>query len=258
MSNLAFLKRPVVARKRRVFPSTDPLAPEVRLALRSELFLIAHDDQTGREHLDRRFFCLGLAGSVLLELSLEQRIMIGGQYVIRDGRYIHDPGRILIKDPDCYGDPLTDAAITLLNRTGGPLHVTDFIRQFATLDLYDQVKGDMLATRVLRRTTYRKFWPFGKKDRYLAVRPFWAVQARTKVRDLAVPRKRNDPTPDFPDLQTIALTALVTALGLTRNLFHTEPGVLHGRLMDIITGLHSSTARDVHAAITPTNRRHVR
>jgi len=258
MSNLAFLKRPVVTRKRRVFPSTDPLAPEVRLALRSELFLIAHDDQTGREHLDRRFFCLGLAGSVLLELSLEQRIMIGNHYVIRDGRYIHDPGRILIKDPGCYGDPLTDAAITLLNRTGGPLHVTDFIRQFATLDLYDRVKGDMIATGVLHRTTHRRFGFLGTTDRHLAVKPFWAVRARTKIRDLATPRDRTAPIPDFPDLQTVALTALVTALGLTRNLFHTEPGVLHGRLMDIITGLHNSTARDVHAAITPANRRYVR
>jgi hypothetical protein len=258
MSSLAFLERPAPTRRRRVFPSTDPLDPEVRLTLRTELFLIAHDDGTGREHLDRRSLCLGLAGAILLELWRERRILIGKRYLIRDGRYTHDPGRITITDPERYGDPLTDAAINLLKRTGGPTYVTDFIRQFATLDLYDRVRGDMLAAGVLHRTTYRRFWIFGKRDRYLAVKPDWAVRARTKVRNLPNPRNRTDPIPDFPDMQTVALAALVAALGLTRNLFHPEPAQLHGTLMDMIARMYDSTTRDVQAAINPSSRHHVR
>ncbi|HEX6075000.1 MAG TPA: GPP34 family phosphoprotein [Micromonosporaceae bacterium] len=247
-----------MTRRRRVFPSTDPLDPEVRLTLRSELFLLAHDDETGREHLDRRSLCLGLAGTVLLELSLEQRILIGKSYVIRDGAYTHDPGRITITDPERYGDPLTDAAINLLKRTGGPTYVTDFIREFASLNLYDRVRGDLLATGVLHRTTYRRFGMLRKKDRYLAVKPDWAVRARTRLRKLPNPRNRTDPIPDFADMQSVALAALVTGLGLTRNLFHPEPAQLHARLMDMITRLYDDTTRDVQAAITPANRRHVR
>jgi hypothetical protein len=56
-------------------------------------------------------------------------------------------------------------------------------------------------------------------------------------------------------MQTVALTGLVTALGLTRHLFHADPAQLHTRLMDIITRLYDTTIRDVHAAINPSQRR---
>jgi hypothetical protein len=257
MGSLAFLERSAVTRRRRVFPSNDPLDPEARLTLRAELFLIAHDDTTGREHLDRRFLCLGLAGAILHELALEQRILIGKSYVIRSGRYTHDPGRITITDPERYGDPLTDAAINLLKRTGGPTYVTDFIREFATLDLYDRVRGDLLALGVLYRTTYRRFGLF-RRERYLAVKQDWAVRARTQVRNLLRPRRRTDPIPDFPELQTVALAGLIAGLGLARNLDHSEPAQLHRSLMDMISRLYDNTVRDVQAAITPANRRYVR
>jgi hypothetical protein len=251
----ALLERPAVSRHRRVFPSTDPLDPEIRLTLRSELFLVAHEDETGRMHLDRRSMALALAVAVLLELWLDQRILVGKRYDIRTGRYLPDPGRIMIIDPAPYGDPLTDAAMTLLKRTGGAIYVTDFIRRFATLDLYDRVRGDMLAIGVLYRTTRRRFGLF-TKDRYLPVKKAWAVQARAKLRDLPDPRG-HEPAP-APDAQTLALAGLATALGLTRNLFDPEPAALHGRLMDIISLTYDNTVRDVQAAINSANRRHVR
>jgi hypothetical protein len=257
MSVLAFLERPAVTRQRRVFPSPDPRDPEVRLTARAELFLIAHDDETGRAHLDERSLCLGLAGAILSELWLDHRILIGKRYDIHTATYVPDPGRIMITDPTPYGDPLTDAAISLLNRTGGPTYVTDFIRAFATLDLYDRVRGDLLALGVLRRTTRRRFGLF-RKDTYLAVKKAWAVRARTKLRDLPNPRSSTAPVTEFPDMQTVALAGLVTALGLTRNLFHSDPGVLHDKLMNFISRTYDSTVRDVHAAINPAKRRHVR
>jgi hypothetical protein len=236
-------------KSRRVLHSIDPRDADFRLPLRAELFLLAHDDATGREHLDRRALCLGLAGAILLELWLEQRILIGRRYLVRDGRYTRDPGRITILDHERYGDPLTDAAITLLRRTGGPLYVTDFIRQFATPDLYDRVRGDMLAAGVLRRVPYRRFRFFWERDRYLAIRPEWVVRARAKVRNL--PRNGNEP-------QTVALGSLVAALGLTRNLFHAEPVRLHGKVMDLIRRFYDSTPWDVQAAVNPANPRYAR
>jgi len=257
MSVLAFLKSPVVSRKRRIFPNTDPRDPEVRLTLRSELFLIAHDDETGREHVDRQSLVLALAGSLLLELCADQRILIGKRFDTRTARYHPDPRRITITEPAPYGDPLTDAAMTQLKKTGGPIYVSDFIRQFATLDLYDRVQGDMLAIGVLRRATRRRFGLF-TKDVYLPVKKAYPVRIRTWLRNLAKPRNRMDPHPDFPNMQTVALAGLATALGLTRNLYYPEPGVLHGKLMDLITGTYDSTIRDVHNEINPTNRRYVR
>jgi len=52
--------------------------------------------------------------------------------------------------------------------------------------------------------------------------------------------------------------AVITALGLTRNLFHPEPAQLHGQLMDIFTRTYDSMVRDVHAAVNPANRHRVK
>ncbi|HEX6074617.1 MAG TPA: GPP34 family phosphoprotein [Micromonosporaceae bacterium] len=253
MNISALLERPVT-KYRRIFPSTDPRDPQVRLPLRTELFLIAHDDQTGRAHIDQHSLSLGLAGAVLLELWLTMRILIGRAYLVRDGVYTPDPGRITITDPTPYGDPLTDAAMNLLKRTGGQTYVSDFIREFATLDLYDRVRGDMLAIGVLHRVTRHRLNLF-RRETYLPVTTAYSVQVRTWLRNLATPRDHTQPLTDLPDMQTVALAGLVTALGLTRHLYHADPGALHRRLMDIITRLYDNTIRDVHAAINPSQRR---
>ncbi|HEX2416994.1 MAG TPA: GPP34 family phosphoprotein [Micromonosporaceae bacterium] len=251
--NISALLERTVTKSRRVFPSTNPRDPEVRLPLRTELFLVAHDDETGRAHLDQHSLCLGFAGAVLLELRLSKRVLIGREYLVRDGRYGPDPGRITITDPTMWGDPLTDTAMSLLMRMGGATYVSDFIREFASLDLYDRVRGDMLAIGVLRRVTRRWFGLF-RRDTYLPTKKAYPVKVRTWLRDLAVPRDHTDPNPELPHMQTVALAGLVTALGLTRNLFHSDPAWLHTRLMDIIGRLYDNTVRDVHAAINPARR----
>lgn len=254
MSISAFLGR-VMPAYRRVFLGPDPQQPDVRLPLRTELFLAAHNDETGRAHIGLRALCLGLAGAILLELWLTGRVLIGYAYRVRENDYIPDPGRILILNSGLCGDPLTDAAMTQLNRTGGQIYLTDFIREFATLDLYDRVKGDMLATGVLHRDTSRRRRIF-RRDGYLPVKKAYSVRVRTWLRDLASSRHPGN-SRDLGKIQTFALAGLVAALGLTRNLFHSDPAWLHGRLMDGIAGLYDSTIRDVHAAVNPANRRYV-
>jgi hypothetical protein len=101
--NLAVLERRRPMRQRRIGPN--PNDPRMRLPLRAELFLIAHSDETGRNHLSRQALNLGLAGAVLLELWLTGRIQIGKQYHIRNGRYVHDTGRITIVDPGLLRRP---------------------------------------------------------------------------------------------------------------------------------------------------------
>ena len=56
MSTSAFLER-VVPAYRRIFPSSDPRQPDVRLPLRTELFLAAHNDETGRAHIGLQALC---------------------------------------------------------------------------------------------------------------------------------------------------------------------------------------------------------
>ncbi|HEX2419685.1 MAG TPA: GPP34 family phosphoprotein [Micromonosporaceae bacterium] len=201
--------------------------------------------------MDRRILNLGLAGAILLELWLTGRIQIGKDFQIHLNTYRPDPGRISIVDPEFYGDPLTDRAMKLIRTTGGRFYAAEFIRQFATPDLYDRVQGDMLATGVLKREVRRR--PRG----HLGRRPY-PIQIRSKVRDLANPRHPDDSGFELPDMQTVALSGLVAALGLARHTYHSEAAQLHGTLMDLVHRLYDNTIRDVVAAINPASRRHAR
>jgi hypothetical protein len=141
--------------------------------------------------------------------------------------------------------------MTLLRHTGGQLQAADFIRQFATADLYDRVQGDMLATNMLKRETRRRFGIF-RREVYRPVERKYPIQVRSKVRDLPQPRHPDDPGFVLPDTQTVALAGLVAALGLARHMYHSEPAQLHTKLMDLIHRTYDNTVRDVAAAINPT------
>ncbi len=156
-----------------------------------------------------------------------------------------------------YGDPLTDAAKTLLCRPGGPTYVTDFMRQFATLDLYDRVKGDMLVTGILRRVSRRRFrwltrFAWFSNDRYLPSTPTYAVRAKARLRSLA--KARNGTDHAAANVDALALAGLVTALGLARYLHLGQPAALHARLANSLHQSYDSTIRDVTNAINPVGR----
>jgi hypothetical protein len=189
--------------------------PVVEPSLRAELFLIAHEDETGRPHIDPAKLELALAVAILLELWLDNRILIGWRFSARHGTYQADPGLITICDTTATGDPLKDAALVMLWYTNAP-RVRDFIRDFAATGLYERVRGDMIATGLLRRTTRRRF--FRRIDSYTAVHDNHPVRARTKVRNLATSEPGGYPGQDGPYPYSVALAALVTRVGLARYL----------------------------------------
>jgi len=244
--SVSALSDPPVTSNGRTFPGTDPGDPQVRLPLRTELFLLAHDDDTGNPHLDQRALCSGLAAAILLELWQTGRILIGKAFRVRDGYYTPDPGRITIIGPTALGDPLADDAMSLLNRTGGPIYVTDFLRKFTTPDLYDRVQGHMIATGILRRFTRRRFRLF-RRDTFRATTPVYAVRTRAWLRSLAHPRDNTTQ----PNVQTVALAGLITALGLTRNLYHADSAALHARLTNTLYRSYDNTIREVTNPLNP-------
>jgi len=244
MNLAAVLERPKPMWQRRIVPTDDPRDPQPRLPLRTELFLIAHNDKTGKRHLSRRVLTRGLAGTVLLQFALTGQIQIGKRPKVREAGYTEDTGRISLIDTTLYGDPIDDAAMKQLRTTGGPLRVRDFIRAFATPDLYDRIKGDMIATGVLKREIHYK-WGFIRTERYVPTKDAYPIQARSKIRDLFNPRHPNDPGLQLPNLQTIALAGVTAALGLARHLYHPQPGLLHKQLMNLIHRLHDNTIRNV-------------
>lgn len=177
-----------------------------RMPLRTDLFLIAHCDDTGRPHINTHSITVGLAAAVLLELSHAGRLLLGWHGNPQHGTWKRHHGNVTLLDTTPTDDPIHDAALGLLWRLGGTVKTHQFINEFATTDLYEAVRDQLVAQRILRATTQRRFWIFKTRSHrpILASHP---VQARARIRNVARLYKAH--TPD------ITLTALITALGLT-------------------------------------------
>jgi hypothetical protein len=224
-----------------------------RLPLHTKLFLVAHDDETGRPYLGQTGLCRGLAAAILLELWLTGRVQIGWRYDARSGLGTLEPGLIRVLDPNLTGDPLTDAALRVIWRNGGVLHVRQFVREFATPDLSDRVRAYLVASGTLRRKTRRR-WLLFRSEGHVPTHTKLSVRARSSVRDV-VNDSRHPQTDD--DHRTHALAGLVTALGLTRYLpplGTTTAAELDQGILDLLARWRDPAIRDVTAAVA--TRRH--
>jgi hypothetical protein len=235
-----------IERDHQARPDTTPRTrrydqPE-RMPLRTDLYLIAHDQDTGQPHIDKQSIANGLAAAVLLELWHAGRIRLGWAEDGPHHTWTRNPGKITLLDATPTDDPINDAALGLLWRLGGTIHTQQFIDQFATTDLYEAVRDHLIGTRILRAFTRRRFWFF----RTLAHRPnsaAYPVRARARIRNVAHLYK--------PSLRDTTLAALVTALGLTPYLYFTDysTGGVHMRLAELIGPPHP--IHDVTAVIAP-------
>ncbi|HEX6074913.1 MAG TPA: GPP34 family phosphoprotein [Micromonosporaceae bacterium] len=240
------LRTATVNRLRRIVATGDrDQAPE--LPLRAKLFLITHHDKTGQRHIDQRGLELGLAGAVLLDLELANKVQIGWRCDARHGTWQQDPGRITVLNADPTGDPIADAALVALWRRDIPNTVKDFVNQFATTDLYERIRADLVAAGLLRRTTRRRFRLF-RHDIYQAVDPRLPYRVRAAIRNAAAQFR-----PDDPDYHTLAQAGLITALGLTPYLFPPDMPTsrLQQRFHHIANSRPDPTVRDVATAISP-------
>lgn len=226
-----------------VYPHAD------RLRLRDHLYLIAHDDDTGRLHIDQRALTVGLAGAVLLELWFAGRVQIGWRYDVRKGAWEPEPGVLTVLDPTPIGDTVADSALSALWHTGTTIRVLDFVRRYAAITSYERVRADMVAAGVLKQARRRRFL-FFHTDIHKAVHRKSPVRARARVRDLVADRRYLPDRPDTDHLG-IALAGLVATLGLTSYLLCDTMSVsqLHVRLRDIVALQPHPAVRDVVAAI---------
>ncbi|HEX2418995.1 MAG TPA: GPP34 family phosphoprotein, partial [Micromonosporaceae bacterium] len=206
--------------------------------------------ETGRIHIDLWRLARGLAAAVLFELWLAGRINIGWRFNAREGRAVKESGLVTVMSPAPIGDPLSDNLLTTLWNTGGTLKASDVIDQFAETDLYERVRADMIAAGVLRRTTRKRF-RFFRTEAYQPSHKAYPVRARSMVRDLVDNYRRNH---DMQlDRRALALSALVTALGLNRRLFvqrDSADSEFHRWLHYIVEQQIEPTIRDVVAAVT--------
>jgi len=228
--------------RRDTTPPTHRQGESERMPLRTDLFLIAHDDDTGRPHLPKHSIAIGLAGAVLLELWYAGRVRLGWHGNPDQCTWQRNHTQVTLLDATPTDDPIHDAALGLLWRMGGTANTQRFINEFATTDLYEAVRDHLTTTGILRRFTRRRFWFLRTEMRRpsSAVHP---VKARARIRNVAILYR--------PRTKDTTLAALVTALGLTPFLhfINESTGGIHIQLAELIGPQHP--IHDITKTITP-------
>ncbi|MEU5726778.1 GPP34 family phosphoprotein [Micromonospora sp. NPDC047738] len=207
-----------------------------RLPLRDELFLLGHNDDTGQPHIHRQALALGLAGAVLVDLFLADRIVLDPH----DDRPAGERWLRLHTDQP-VGDLIADTALAAIRYGRTAPSVKGFLRGFSP-DLYERTRAGLVAAGVLRHSTRRRLGGLARTDTYLATDTKWAVVARARLRYLATGR-------DQPDNHTAALAGLVATLGLTEHLYLDDDTTTLTARLKTIAGQHHRTVRDITAVV---------
>jgi hypothetical protein len=200
-----------------------PLNPAAVLPLHAELYLLAHDDDTGRQLINEQSLAIGLAGALLLELWFTERIHIGWAFDYRQQQWREAPGQLVVATPGPTANPLTDAALAAVERVAhthaGGDHLRTWLRGFAASDLPERVQANLIMIGLLRRTQIRRYAGLVKSEAYLPVHERYAVRARAHIRDAVAYHERRGRHRTSPDNQTVALCGLTAALELAEFLY---------------------------------------
>lgn len=175
--------------------------PGAGLLLADELFLIMHDDGSGRPRIHPRLAGLGLAAALLSELVLFGSVAVSsGQVAVLDRR-----------------PPADGLAHTVLDQlVGEPQHRTVRI----WLDFLGQTAVDAVAQRMMRsgwivRAESRRLWRTAVAYRATDINA--AAWPEARLRGLVIQRSPMTVT-------DVMLLALIAAIGLTREfLADTDP-----------------------------------
>lgn len=109
-------------------------------ALADRLFLIAHHERTGAARVNERAVALGLAGAILGELVMEQRIVI-------------QEGLVYVANPRPPHDPLLHVVMSMLRQS----HHTDlriwlaFLAETAVRDVGKRLEREDIVEMIQRR-----------------------------------------------------------------------------------------------------------
>lgn len=166
------------------------------MLLAEDLLLLITDDASGRLSVPAAAADAGLAGANLLELALINKVSLSG------GHDASKPGRILVQDPAPTGDPVLDAALTVIIARKGAKPST-LIRPLA---------------KNLRSALYERLARSGmvraSQGRVLGLVPAhrWPVQDSRHEADVRQQLIQALVQQHTPDQRTAALVALLHAL----------------------------------------------
>ncbi|GAA3126390.1 GOLPH3/VPS74 family protein [Streptosporangium carneum] len=182
-----------------------------RPPLHHELYLIAHDN-SGKPLVHQSSMALGLAGAVLLELALGDRLAA-------------TEGGVSVRDSTSVGDAVADSLIPLILRDRTARDIAFWTKKVAE-DVYDRTRESLVSAGVLNRVTRRRLGVLSQTRHELAdiasvVRACSGVRAAVEGRE-------------EPDARCAALCGLVGVLQVDAALYLGQPSnQLIGRLRGI-------------------------
>jgi amino acid transporter len=180
-----------------------------------DLYLVAHDDRTGKAQVPKRQLGLGLAAGLLAEL------MLGGSVCLRQGYVAVAVGA---RRPG-HEEPLAGRVRDLISAEPDLYPVRDWLRllaQTAARDIADRLAEAGYLTRAGSRVPWRP-------ARYVPADPDWAYAALSRVRAAL------DPARPFA-AREVTLAGLVDAAGLGHRLDHdlSPSGVTVGQAVALL------------------------
>lgn len=193
------------------------------LTLAHELALLGYDD-AGVNRLGRPTLDYGLAGALLLELTLAGRVEVADD-------------RLVVTDPTPVGQRQLDDALTRIATEPKRRKPKDWVSRLAK-DLPEQVLDGLVTAGVLRRDSDKVLWIFPRTRYPSTTGAEPAVETQARQRMVAAVAA------DGPvDGRTAALIGLVRAVGLDRKLFAELPKEhVKRRLTEIAAGDWASAA----------------
>ena len=166
------------------------------LSLADELLLLVYDD-AGSPEAGMQVVDYGLAGALLMELMLAERVTVPDK-------------RVVVTDPTPIGDPLADQALARIAGEHRERKPKDWIGPLSK-GLRERVLDRLIAAGLLRREEDRVLWVFPRTRFPSASGEEPLPEGETRRRLLAAA----DATGPV-DQRTAALCALVRALGIER------------------------------------------
>lgn len=205
--------------------------PTYRLA--DSLFLIGHDEFSGKPHGAADRLDCALAGAALAELMFERRIAV-------------ENGRVVAIDGRLWQEPLTDLLITEIMRREGAHPIRLWIRYLREhLNICERVGTRLATAGVVRREQGRLL---GRSIRWPAVDPNQAATPRVRLTAMLM----RQPSTDL-DVETLLLAALIEPVNLGPNVIDAQvsprmrecgkllPGVLQSLHGAVVAALDAST-----------------
>ncbi|SDT12289.1 GPP34 family phosphoprotein [Actinoplanes derwentensis] len=225
----------------------NPSGPRSVLPLHAELYLLAHNDDTGALLINQQSLELGLAGALLLELAFAEHVAVGYDYDEFRRQWQPRPGRLTVCQSQATGNTLWDAAVATIGQTRrrDEQQLRAWLRSFASADLYERTRAALVTAGLLQRTRRRRLAGLITADVYLPVHYGFAVRARARIRDAVAHHAQSSryrPTP--PSDESSALCGLITVLELAEFLYDAMP------VDELNTWLALVAERQNHTAIT--------